>query len=240
VTERQRGPHPEDPKDFSERYHDVLRRAVSELSWLLTRGYPPETALKFVGDRYQLRKRQRIAVGSCSVGDAQLEQRLSRRLPPGDVSGRTLRIDGFNAIITLEAALSGALVIRGRDRVWRDLSRVSGSYKRVKQTEQAIALLGQTAAELGITTCEWCLDKHVSNSGRLRAALQAHGAAQGWTWTARLTERTDPEIAAAPDVAVSSDSWILDRASAWLDLAGETVRRHVPDAWRFDTAPESA
>ncbi len=134
----------------------------------------------------------------------------------------------------MEAALSGALVISGRDEVLRDLSRVSGSYKRVAQTERAIELLGRTVSELGASPCEWCLDRAVSNSGRLRASIETYGQDQGWDWTARLTDRTDSEIAQAPDVAVSSDSWILDNAEAWLDLAGEAVRRFVPQAWRLD------
>ena len=40
---------------------DALRTAVSELSWLLGRGYQSKSALKLVGDRHNLRERQRLA-----------------------------------------------------------------------------------------------------------------------------------------------------------------------------------
>jgi len=30
---------------------------------------------------------------------------------------------------------------------------------------------------------------------------------------------------------VTADSAILDRCTAWFNLAGETIARHVPDAW---------
>jgi hypothetical protein len=41
------------------RYIPILCQAVEELSWLLTRGYPPTSTLKLVGDRYALTERQR-------------------------------------------------------------------------------------------------------------------------------------------------------------------------------------
>ncbi len=237
---RQRGPHPKDGRWFGQRHAPTLRRAVAELSWLRTRHYPIDTAVRFVGDRYQLHARQRIALRGASCGDDELQARLAKRVGHDAVHGRHLRIDGFNQLITIEAALSQALMVRGRDRVWRDLSQVSGSYKRVAQTAEAIALLGRAAAELGVASCDWCFDRPVSNSGRLCEMFMAAAADNGWSWTARTTDKTDPEVAAAPDIAVSSDSWILDTANAWFNLAGETVERYLPNAWRIDLGTDDA
>ena len=54
-----RGAHPEDARLFDESKWPVLRSAVADLSWLLTRGYAERSGLKVVGDHFQLESRQR-------------------------------------------------------------------------------------------------------------------------------------------------------------------------------------
>ena len=54
-------------------------------------------------------------------------------------------LDGFNCVITLEAALSGGLVLIGRDGCLRDLSSIHGTYRAVSETPRAVELLGELA-----------------------------------------------------------------------------------------------
>jgi hypothetical protein len=56
MTQRQRhrGRHPEDERLFSGKCLPVLRMAVVDLSFLLTRAYARDAALQVVGDHYQL------------------------------------------------------------------------------------------------------------------------------------------------------------------------------------------
>ena len=56
-TRQHRGAHPEDGRLFAPEMLPRLRAAVSELSWLLSRGYPARAALKLVGDRHRLKRR---------------------------------------------------------------------------------------------------------------------------------------------------------------------------------------
>src|SRR6267378_5661009 len=108
---KHRGAHPEDKKLFAAEQLPVLRSAVSELSWLLTRGYSPKGALKLVGDRYTLTDRQRLAVSRASCSDQNLA-RLSRSVIPAEAAtDDNLIVDGFNLIITVEAALSGGVLL---------------------------------------------------------------------------------------------------------------------------------
>ena len=51
---KHRGPHPEDGPLFAPANWPDLRCAVSHLSWLLTRAYAWESALKLVGDHFRL------------------------------------------------------------------------------------------------------------------------------------------------------------------------------------------
>src|SRR4051794_2900931 len=59
---KHRGPGPQDRDWFGGDARPALKAAVSDLSWLLSRGYAGPSALKLVGDRYRLVERQRAAV----------------------------------------------------------------------------------------------------------------------------------------------------------------------------------
>ncbi len=140
-SRRHRGPHPADEELFSEDALPRLRNAVEELSWLRSRGYAEASALKLVGDRYQLRRRQRVAVGRCACSDAAKARRASKLCEPGAVMGRPLLIDGLNVITTIEVALAGGVLLLGRDGCMRDMASFHGSYRMVHESERAVAIL---------------------------------------------------------------------------------------------------
>ena len=58
---KHRGPHPEDARLFAPEVWPLLREATADLCWLLSRGYADKSALRLVGDRYELVARQRAA-----------------------------------------------------------------------------------------------------------------------------------------------------------------------------------
>jgi len=234
-TSRHRGHHPADPELFAEARIPVLRTAVAELSWLLERGYNDSSALALVGNRHELRKRQRKAVLRCSCGDTAREERQARKLRPGDLAGRAVAIDGFNCVIGLEAALSGAVVLVGRDSAHRDMSSVHGSYRRVSETRRALALVADFLAACEVESVSWLLDRPVSNSGRLKALIAA-AAPPDIPWTIELVYNPDRELCEqhAEEVVVTGDAWVLDHCGSWVDLAGEIIRQHIADAWRVD------
>ena len=123
---KHRGAHPEDRKLFADDQLPVLRTAVRELSWLLNRDYSIKGALKLVGDRHALTDRQRLAVSRAACSDQSKEQRAAARLTAEAVAGMEIILDGFNLIITIEAALSGGLLIQCRDGCIRDLATENG------------------------------------------------------------------------------------------------------------------
>src|SRR5215510_5184042 len=97
---RHRGAHPADLKLFAPKNEEILRQAVHDLSWLLSRGYAPTASLKLVGDRFALKERQRLAVARAACSDKQKESRRQTLLPLESVNGQDLLIDGFNIIVT--------------------------------------------------------------------------------------------------------------------------------------------
>ena len=112
---RHRGPHPDNARLFGEAVLPAMQTATMELCWLLSRGYAPESSVKLVGDRHGLEARQRLAVARCSCSDEAAERRKQRQVEPQSLAGASLHIDGYNVLTTIEAALSGGVLLLTRD-----------------------------------------------------------------------------------------------------------------------------
>jgi len=235
---RHRGAHPEDARLFEAARLHALRVAVAELSWLLGRGYQMKSALKLVGDRHNLRERQRLAVSRAACAAEDCARRQASLVGEADVAGEGLIVDGFNLIILLEAALSGGVLVRGRDGCVRDLSSVHGSYRAVEETERAILLAGEALGRLKPSSVLWLLDSPVSNSGRLAARVREVAARRNWPWEVRVEFNPDHDIVNSDRVAVTSDSNVLDNVTRWLNLGQMIVESYVEDAWVIDLSRE--
>lgn len=225
-----RGRHPEDLIAFGPEAHERLREAVADLSWLLTRGYADKSALKIVGDRHNLLERQRTAVMRCACSDAALDRRRAHQVPASALTGRTLHVDGYNVLTTVEAALADGVLLAARDGCYRDMASMHGTFRRVSETVPAIELLGSVLAAIGPSRVVWYLDRPVSNSGKLRSCLLEIAARQGWGWDVELVVDPDAILSASPEIVASADSVILDRCRHWFSLARETVDRGMPGA----------
>jgi hypothetical protein len=233
-TRHHRGAHPADLELFGPDQLGKLRRAVSELSWLLSRGYNMTSSLKLVGDRYELRERQRLAVGRSSCSDQDKQQRIDHRLALEKLRDQSVIVDGFNLMITVEAALSGGPLLLGVDECIRDLSGVHGSYRSVEETDQAINMIGEALEDLGASSVLWLLDRPVSNSGRLGAKIADLAVRRGWSWEIELVLNPDSMIISSPAVAITSDSSVLNRVSRWADLKSFLLAHRIPEAWVID------
>ena len=225
-----RGAHPEDAESFHPRAHPALRAAVADLSWLLTRHYAQPSALKIVGDRYNLTARQRTAVMRCACSDYALASRLSRRIDEGALRDRTLLIDGYNVLTTIEAALSGGVLLHARDSTFRDMASIHGSYRKVEETTPALELAGQVLAELKPARCIWYLDQPVSNSGRLKTIMMNAAEKRLWKWRVEIVANPDALLIESADPIASADSVILDGCQRWFNLARRIVTAKAPSA----------
>src|SRR3972149_4441794 len=119
-----RGPHPEDARLFAPEAIGALRSARADYAMLLTKGYAQKSSLKLVGDRFSLTERQRLALMRSACSDEQLASRTRRRIPIEAIAGQRIALDGYNVLITIEAAMSGGGIFKGRGGCFVDLARV--------------------------------------------------------------------------------------------------------------------
>ncbi len=233
-SRKTRGPHPKDVRCFGRSQIETLRRAVEELSWLLSRRYSRKAAQTLVGDRHKLRDRQRKAIQRCAVGDHARSDRLSRLLEPGALRDRELWIDGYNVLLTVEAAMDGAVILGARDGAYRDIAAMSRHYRSVGVTIPALRAIGESLNDLGCRQSTWLLDRPISNSGRLRALMTNEAQQAGWSWDVQLVDNPDALLRDPDKIVATADSGILDRCGQWLNLARIVVEDKVEEPWVID------
>ena len=231
---RHRGAHPEDARLFAEDRLTSMRWAMEEYTWLLSRKYGDRSALKIVGDHHGLTARQRLALWRSACTDEALASREARRVSLAQCATQPLGVDGYNLLITIESALSGGVVLVGRDGCCRDLASVHGTYRKVEETADAVAIIIEHLQAHGIECVDWYLDRPVSNSGRLKAVINDLLACSGRRWNIALIDNPDRVLIDYEGVVVSSDRAVLDRCALWVNLAAELVATRVREAWRVD------
>ena len=223
-----RGPHPADMKLFAGSAVAGLRSAVQDFSLLLTRGYAGKGALKLVGDRFSLTERQRLAVMRCACSQRQLVSRKQKEVEISEIAAQSIAIDGYNVLITIEAAMSGAVVFKGRDGCCKDMASIHGTYRKVDETIPAVQLIGEFLKEVGAGNCLWLLDSPVSNSGRLKTLIGELARKNGWNWEIELLTNPDTELIKTELIVASSDGVVLDGCKRWVNFAAEIIRRKLP------------
>jgi len=225
-----RGPHPADEKLFAAKTICDLQSAVADFSLLLTKGYAEKSALKLVGDRFSLTERQRLAIMRSSCSDQQLASRSQRCVAMENLEGQPIVIDGYNVLITIEAAMSGGVIFKGRDGCYRDLASIHGTYRKVTETIPAVQLIGQFLKEIEVAKALWLLDSPVSNSGRLKTLIGELAGKRNWDWEIELLLSPDAQLKKSDLIVASSDSVVLDACKSWSNLATEIIKKKLSSA----------
>jgi hypothetical protein len=233
-----RGPHPADEQLFAPEAISDLRLALADYSLLLTKGYAEKSALKLVGDRFSLTQRQRLAVMRSACSDQQLANRIQKRIEAKNLAGESVAIDGYNVLITIEAAMSDGVIFKGRDGCFRDLASIHGTYRKVAETIPAVELIGRFLHEIGTDIALWLLDSPVSNSGRLKTLIGELADKNNWNWEIQLLLSPDAELIKTDRIVATSDSVILDGCRQWINLATVIIKKKLSSAWIIDMVPK--
>lgn len=236
---KHRGKHSNDDQNFAPKWRPIFAAAAADLSYLLGRQYGEKSALALVGNRYQLNKRQQRALSRMTCANDQQAARQAKRLKPHQLKGQSITIDGYNVLIGLEAALSGAYIFVGQDGCHRDIASVHGTYKRVEETLPALELLHECLTTWEVAVVQWYFDTPVSNSGRLKTMLYELATTWGAPWTIDLVYNPDRILVEKGGIGATADGWVIDQLECYVDLVGAVIQAAIPNAvvWNvFDEA----
>ena len=195
----------------------MLAEAYRDLKYLLNRGYRKGVALNFVANHYRLGRRERYLLARCVFPDSWIEEVERKLLPPEEIKGRVLGIDGFNVLITLESLLAGKAILC-EDGLVRDLEYM-GKYKPHGGTESNLRLIVSSLAELSPGRVVFFYGKNNPGSGVVKALTEELLDKFGVPGEVRLVKSPDHELKAFETVA-TADVGVIGKVEHVFDLAG--------------------
>ncbi|WMX17496.1 MULTISPECIES: DUF434 domain-containing protein [unclassified Aureispira] len=231
---KHRGKHSQDNTNFAPKWHPIFAAAAGDLSFLLGKQYGEKSALALVGNRYQLNKRQQRALSLITCPSDKLYTRSQKALLPQALNNQSVAIDGYNLLITIEAALSKGYILVGQDGCYRDIASVHSTYKKVNETIPALLLIDKALKELDVKHVQWYFDAPVSNSGRLKVLLYELAEKNKSNWDVDLVFNPDSTLIEKEKICITADSWILDEVGAYFDLAKYIITKEITDALVLD------
>lgn len=210
---------------------ELLKNAAGEVQFLLDRGYEVKSATTFVGNHYTFSERQRLAlVRSVSPLEWIVKHNAKEILQQeGESFPKTVHVDGFNTIITLEVALSGSTVFRCGDGTICDLVGLRGTYRIIDKTEEAIRRMLHQLNLLKIENSCIYLDAPVLNSGRLSSLIVECADEYNVSVSTQVINDVD-RVLEKSDGVISGDAIILNNCISWLNIMPAIIE-DIKSAW---------
>jgi hypothetical protein len=200
-----------------------LQKAAEDFRYLLNRGYARKAALELVGNRYQLTSDQRHLLHRGVFSDKDSNSRLKKNIPPPRIRGKDLIIDGYNVIITIEAGISGRPLVLADDGFIRDMSGLSGNFKKTVLTGQALQLLLAVLKQIKPRRTLFLFDSPISKSGELAREARNILKRENLPGDSIAVKVPEKMMIGFQGVIATSDTAIIDQSKTVVDLAGYIV-----------------
>jgi hypothetical protein len=204
-----------------------LQKAAEDFRYLLNRGYPRKAALELAGNRYGLTFDERHLLHRGVFSDEDSGTRKKGIISPKGIRNKDLAIDGHNVLITIEAALSGRPLILADDGFIRDISGLSGSFKKTEATEKAIRLIVTFLKKWRPRHTLFLFDAPISKSGILAQELRTLLKKEGLPGDALAVKVPERILIGFQGAIATSDTAIIDRSKKVIDLAGNIIRTKI-------------
>lgn len=206
-------------------YHssENLENATSDLKFLLNKNYNKKAALDFVGNHYLLDKEERNYLQRKVYSTEASKGRKSKIIPLSKIKGKTLFIDGYNVLITVESICSsdGSIVVCD-DGVLRDVNAVFGKYRCKEDTVNALNSVLALVKIYKPRDVQVFFDSQVSRSGELAKVTEDIMEKQGIQGSAHTAPNVDYQLITlskeSDGVVATSDSVIMDKVDNILDI----------------------
>ena len=205
---------------------NMLKRAAEDARYLVDRGYPKDSAIRFVSDHYCLPKEQRVVLIRAIVEFGRACSRKAKALPLEALCERVVFVDGYNVLITVESLLAGYPIYQCDDGFLRDTRGINGSYKSSQFTVSAIFAILDILASAVPSRVEVLLDRQMSRSGELAEQIRCTMETCGLPGDARTAQDVDHSLKTAMAIVATSDGNVIDAASYVVDLPADMARRH--------------
>ena len=190
----------------------------------MDRGYPKESAIRFVSDHHRLLEEQRFVLTRVVVASDTAKKRRDKILPFEALHGSTLFIDGYNVLILVESLLGGKPVYLCDDGVLRDIKGIFRSHRPSDLTAPALDAIFDLLASVCPAVTEVLLDQQISMSGRLAVLTRQTMAEHDVPGIVRTALDVDRQLKEMEGVIATGDGTIIDAAVNVVDIPGAVAK----------------
>lgn len=191
----------------------------------MDRGYPKESAIRFVSDHHRLPEEQRFVLTRVLVASRKAKTRSDKIRPLETIHGSTLFIDGYNVLITVESLLGGRPAYLCDDGFLRDVRGIFRSYRPSELTAPALDLIFDLIASTCPALTEVLLDQQISMSGRLAVMIRRTIAEHDVPGMVRTVKDVDRQLKRSEGLIATGDGNIIDAAISVVDIPGTIARK---------------
>ncbi|MBC7085988.1 MAG: DUF434 domain-containing protein [Methanomethylovorans sp.] len=204
---------------------DKLTSPARDIRYLLERGYPKTSAIRFVSDHYRLDKNKRHILSRVIVPPKTAVVRKRKRLNYKEISGKKILVDGYNVLIAIESMLIGHTLWICDDGFVRDTRGVFRSHSNTDITIEAVKHICFILSKCNVSFVKILLDSQMSKSGELAEIIRreiAQLSLQGEVLTSAHSDfdlkHDDPEY-----VVATADGVIIDVVEKVIDLPAAII-----------------
>ena len=190
----------------------------------MDRGYPKESAIRFVSDHHQLLEEQRFVLTRVVVASDMAKKRRDKIQPLEALHGSTLFIDGYNVLITVESLLGGRTIYLCDDGFLRDIKGIFRSHRPSDLTAPALDTIFDLLASVCPAVTEVLLDQQISMSGRLAVLTRQTMAEHDVPGMVRTAQDVDRQLKEMEGVIATGDGTIIDAAVNVVDIPGAIAK----------------
>jgi hypothetical protein len=202
-------------------------RAAQEARYLIDRGYPTGSAVRYISDHHRLPDEHRFVLGRTIVAKEVARRRMAKVVGLPALRGKTVFVDGYNVLITTESLLANCSVYLCDDGFLRDTRGLFAGYRPSPATANALFEILDILARAKPARAEVLLDQQISRSGELAAQMREIMGELGLPGEARTARDVDHQLKVCGAAVASSDGNVIDSASLMVDIPAEIAAKRL-------------
>jgi len=193
-------------------------KAITDIRYLLDRGYPRKGAITFVCNHYRLDIKWRYVFTRVVFDKDTIKSRREKTVKCEDLKGEVVLVDGYNVLIGVESAFKGEPVYLCDDGFLRDIRGVFRNYRCSRLTTKALDEILRVLTVFTPFRVEFLFDSQISKSGEMAQWVDKKLKDVGLIGGARTSRHVDYDLKQSNGIIATADGSIIDEVAKAVNI----------------------